>query len=105
MPFDYLHSETPLNYGHAPEKAEAQYLAELKDRAALLYRLGYEQPVVLARLKGNLAWDWECNPRPSFVDRVAEAIPVIVEEVFKRAKPPEKGRRVTAAVLKTLATD
>jgi hypothetical protein len=105
MPFDYMHSTPPLQFAHAPEKAELQYRSELEDRAALLYRLGYDREAVTARLRGNMAWDWECSPRPAFVAAVEQAIPAIVEKVFSRAKPPEKGRRVTAATLKTLPSD
>jgi len=105
MPFDYLHSSVPRCYRHAPEKAEAQYVKELEERAALLYRLHYDKAETVQRLAGNVAWDWECNAAPEFVARVRAAIPEIVERVYSRPRPPDKGRRVTAADLKLAPSD
>ena len=105
MPFDYLYSKVPLCYRHAPEKAEAQYLKELEERASLLYRLRYDKAEARRRLLGNLSWDWECNPRPAFVERARAAVDDIVERVFARPRPPDKGRRVTAQDLKVKPTD
>ena len=105
MPFDYLHTFVPKNYTEAGEKAEAQYIEELEDRAALLYRLGYEKDDAVRRLRGNLYWDWECNPKPKFVDNLHKAVQGIVDKVYSRPRPPEKGRRVTHEDLKTPPSD
>lgn len=82
MPFDYLHSTIPQNYLNAPEKAEKMYLEELEEKASLLYRLYYSKEEVLKRLKGNLKWDWECNPKPDYVSVLEKKITEIVEKVF-----------------------
>lgn len=41
------------------ERRAAMYRAELLERAALLCRLGYSSKRALARLKANVAWDFE----------------------------------------------
>ena len=105
MPFDYMHSTVPRSFSSASEKAEAQYLKELKDRAAMLHRLGYEKDAAVARLLGNVNWDWECSPVPSFVENLRAAVPKLVEEIFSKAPAPEKGRRVAYKDLKTLPSD
>jgi|OpeIllAssembly_1097287.scaffolds.fasta_scaffold931252_2 hypothetical protein len=105
MPFDYLHSSVPRCYRNAGEKAEAQYLRELEQRAALLFRLGFDKDAAIRRLRGNLAWDWECNPNPEFVARLKEAVAGVVERIYSKPRPPEKGRRVVYEDLKTPPTD
>lgn len=105
MPFDYLHSSVPLSYLNAGDKAESQYLRELEEKAAMLYRLGYEKQITVKRLRGNLKWDWECNGNPDFVERLKNAVEGIVEKVYSKARPPEKGRRVTYQDLKTIPSD
>lgn len=105
MPFDYLHSHVPKAFAHAPEKAEAQYRKELEERAGLLHRLHYDRAEALRRLRGNVAWDWEINPAPEFVERIRASVEEIVDRVYSRPRPPDKGRRVTAADLKVAPTD
>ena len=105
MPFDYLHPKVPLSYANAGEKAEAQYLKELEQRAALLYRLGYGKQQTIQRLSGNLHWDWECNPNPDYVERLKSAVKEVVGRIYSKPLPPEKGRRVTYEDLKTPPTD
>ena len=78
---------------------------ELEERAALLHRMHYDQASAVARLTGNIAWDWECNPEPAFVERIRKSVPEIVERVYQRPRPPDKGRRVTAADLKVAPSD
>jgi hypothetical protein len=105
MPFDYLHSDVPLNYRKAPEKAETMYLKELEDRAGLLYRLRYDKEEAKSRLRGNVRWDWESNPSPDFVGRLVASVDGIVDRVYAQAPPPDKGRKVTAADLKIKPSD
>jgi hypothetical protein len=105
MPFDYLHSKVPRCYQQAPEKAEGMYLKELEERAELLYRLHYDKQDVKRRLRGNLRWDWECNPSPSFFETLASAVEDVVERVFSRPRPPVKGRIVRADDLKIKPSD
>ncbi len=105
MPFDYLHSDVPRAFGHAPEKAEAQYRKELEERAGLLHRLHYGRLEAVRRLMGNLAWDWEVNRSPAFVARLRASVEQVVDRVYSRPRPPDKGRRVTAAELKVAPSD
>lgn len=105
MPFDYMHSNVPKSYADAGEKAEAQYVAELEDRAAMLHRLGYGEEETVKRLVGNIRWDWECNPKPGFVEGLEKSVVGLVRKVYSKPPAPEKGRRVTAKDLKTLPTD
>ena len=41
------------------ERRAAMYRAELLERAGLYYRLGYPSKRAVARLKANVAWDFE----------------------------------------------
>ena len=84
MPFDYLHSNVPKCYRRADEKAESMYLAELEDRAGLLYRLHYEKEEAKRRLRGNVRWDWECSPSPEYVKRLEDSVEEIVERIFSQ---------------------
>lgn len=105
MPFDYLHSSVPLCYLDSSEKAEAQYLREIEEKASLLFRLGYEKEAAVRRLRGNISWDWECNPNPEFVEGLKTAVVDVVETIYSKPRPPEKGRPITSQDLKTLPTD
>ncbi len=48
----------------------SMYRAELSERAALLCRLGYPEKRATARLRANVAWDFEigCGGRPKTLD-------------------------------------
>jgi hypothetical protein len=56
------------------------YRNELRERAALLLRLGHSQERVKKRLLANVAWDFEMNGTP----RHEQTIDKIVNEVFAR---------------------
>ena len=48
------------------ERRAAMYKAELLERAGLYYRLGYSAKRATARLKANVAWDFDAgNSRPA----------------------------------------
>ena len=50
---------------------------DLEERASLLYRLGFSQKRCKARLKANLAWDFELHGQPppaTEIDRVVDAV-------------------------------
>ena len=102
MPFDYLYSHVPINYSEAKEKARKQYLSELRKSASLLYRLNYPKEEVEQRLRGNLNWDWECNSTPEFVEQLKSSVSEIVDKVYSKPRPPEKGRRITYKDLKDI---
>jgi hypothetical protein len=56
------------------------YLRELEERAALLYRLGYDRARTLARLRANVQWDFELQRVPKFAARLEG----IVDAVYAR---------------------
>ena len=82
MPFDYMHAAIPEDFYLAPEKALEMYRTEIRERAALLRRLGYSLDDAIIRLRSNLAWDWECNDAPSFITDLEQGIEALVEEVY-----------------------
>lgn len=84
MPFDYMHVQIPEEFRNAPEKAKAMYRQELKERAAMLRRLGYDEAEVLMRLTTNVRWDWEANEAPSIIEELKGELPAIVKEVYSR---------------------
>lgn len=62
------------------KKREEMFRRELEDRAAMLHRLGYTAKAVKARLKANVAWDFELEARPKHAAEVDK----IVDTVFRR---------------------
>lgn len=59
------------------------YRREVRDRAALLYRLGYSRDQATARLQANADWDFDIGmPRPDGLN--ADAIAEIVATTFAR---------------------
>jgi hypothetical protein len=77
-PFDWY--EPRLGGRLRPDAREAMYLAELRERAALLHRLGYDRTRARARLRANVAWDFELHDVPGF----AAKIDGIVDDVYGR---------------------
>ncbi len=64
-------------FARGSERRQQMYRRELEDRAALLMRLGHTQAHVKARLKQNVAWDFELHARPAHageVDRIVDAV-------------------------------
>jgi hypothetical protein len=55
------------------------YVLELKERAALLMRLGYDKAETTARLRGNVRWDFELNEKPAHLAKVEE----VVDKVYQ----------------------
>ena len=79
MPFSWYTPDVPTKFANAGEQARSMYLLELGERAALLRGLGFDRDQVIARLKGNLNWDFELFTCPDdLVDQVAS----IVDGVF-----------------------
>ncbi len=79
MPFSWFKSEIPTEFANAAEKAMRMYQQELGERAALLRRLGFDRDQVIARLQGNLNWDFEMNKCP---DGLVDQVESIVDGVF-----------------------
>lgn len=57
MAFDWMHVP-PHPSGDAHHRQTEQ---AVRDRAAMLRRLGYDQPYVTARAHADLAWEYECT--------------------------------------------
>ncbi len=56
---------------------------ELRERAALLRRLGYSQDAVAARLAGYEVWEYE----PFHASPLTDEVSAIVSEVFAPQQP------------------
>jgi hypothetical protein len=62
--------------------------ADLRSRAATLYRLGFSAKAAVARLDARVAWEFDpastrgCHRRPASLDRAA--ITKLVKDVFDR---------------------
>jgi hypothetical protein len=63
-----------------PSKSEAMYREELEQRAALFFRLGYPAKTAKARLRANVAWDFEMHGKA----RHEKDIDKIVDAVYRR---------------------
>ena len=70
MPFLWYQPDVPEEYANAGNKAAAMYEAELRERAALLMRLGYSKEETKTRLRGNVRWDFELHGEPAHLKRV-----------------------------------
>lgn len=74
--FDWMTPTATPDKPHAARRAE-MLRHDLEERAALLYRLGYSQKRCKARLKANVAWDFELSgraPAAAEIDRVVDAV-------------------------------
>jgi hypothetical protein len=78
MPFDWMH---PARVAR-PQRREEVYRRELEDRAALLFRLGYDRSRARARLRANVDWDFEVGGARPPLD--AHAIDALLEGIYRR---------------------
>ena len=78
MSFPWYEADVPADFLFAPEKRRAMYEGELRERAALLLRLGFPADQAKLRLRGNLRWDFELHRTPAELARVDS----IVDQVF-----------------------
>lgn len=88
MPFSWYHPDVPAEFSNAAHKAKKMCQLELGERAALLRRLGFTKTQVVARLKGNLAWDFETTGKPPVLQKEVKAI---VDDVFAHRGLPGGG--------------
>lgn len=79
MPFSWYDPDVPSEFTNAADKAKKMYQLEIGERAALLFRLGFTRTQVMARIKGNLAWDFEINGKSPVLQKEVKAI---VDGVF-----------------------
>lgn len=82
MPFDWLVPDVPASVrARGPERLKAQHTDEVRVRAALLRRLGYDEAFATWRCQRNLAWGYErAGEAPLTAAQVAE----VVAEVYRR---------------------
>ncbi|HEY3355770.1 MAG TPA: hypothetical protein VGQ83_21135 [Polyangia bacterium] len=86
MPFPWLHPSIPTEYRKTfARKAEAVFVQELEERAALLQRLNYSKQDAAARLRANVRWEHEPRPAPS---KLIERVDAIVDAVYARGGRP-----------------
>ena len=76
--FDWLVPAKPAGRNHSAR--EDMYLAELRERAALLKRLNYDKAEARARLRANVHWDFELHSQPGFLSKIDG----IIEDVYGR---------------------
>jgi len=72
----------PVRRKPDPQRRDEVLKQELEDRAALLHRLGYSKAHAKARLRANLAWDYELAGKP----RQERDVDKIVDAVYKRGR-------------------
>ena len=84
MPFAWLQSSIPEAVTATfSAKRHAMLQREVKERAALLMRLGHSRQEAAARCRANVAWEYELEPD---LPAVAGEIDALVAEVRDRAK-------------------
>ncbi len=65
MSFDWMDAARPAGAAERGAKARrAQCVAEIRERAALLRRLGHDHDYTLRRCITNQAWAWESSGTP-----------------------------------------
>jgi hypothetical protein len=81
-PFDWMEPKRNPEAAKAQRgRREAMYRSELEERAALLQRLGRSRDEARARLRANMAWDFERGGSPLGPAQVD----AIVDKVFGSA--------------------
>ncbi len=78
MAFDWMEPHIPPDITASfAAKHRHMYEREIAERAALLLRLGYPRDEVVARIRGNIAWEFELTKTPDFL----KSVPGIVDKV------------------------
>ena len=79
MAFPWYQPDVPSRFALASNKAATMYETELRERAALLMRLGYSKEEAKIRLRGNVRWDFELqkNAAPHLAK-----VELIVDKVY-----------------------
>lgn len=79
MPFSWYYPDIPKEYLDAAEKRDQMYILELKERAALMMRMGFSQDETKLRLCRNIKWDFELHNEPKHLKKVDQ----IVENIYR----------------------
>ena len=84
MPFDWLTPRVPAAVrARDPERRASSAEGDVRARAALLQRLGYDQSFAVHRALGNLAWAYELGGAAPLSD---DQVRAVVADVY--AKKP-----------------
>jgi hypothetical protein len=83
MTFDYLEPDRNATFEKAIEPhAREAHVQTLRERAAMLLRLGYSRDDIVRRLEQNVEWDFDmwAGKLPDFY----QLIPTLVDELVGR---------------------
>lgn len=81
MTFEWWNPEVnPVVAARNPSRLRDAFLAELDQRARMLFHLKYDRDRAVRRLRDNLEWEFELSKLPGFADEVEKR----VDAVFKR---------------------
>ncbi len=72
MSFDWMEVTGPARDGAIANKAT--HAQELRERAGLLFRLGYTKTAALARCKARIAWEFDGQGASPLSDREVKSI-------------------------------
>jgi hypothetical protein len=75
MPFDWMQADVPPL---PPGRWRDQHVRAIRERARLLYNLGFSQELAVTRIQASLAWEFDADfaltPLPSFYAEVPELV-------------------------------
>jgi hypothetical protein len=81
MPFDWLNSKVPAEIvAQGADKFRAQQESEIRERSALLRRLGHSRAYTELRVRRNVAWAFENAGKSPLSDTQIKAL---VGEIYK----------------------
>lgn len=76
--FDYYCPNLPAGLGKALEgRSNEAFAQEIEERTALLHKLGYSKEQTVARIKANLAWEFDATwtkKAPAFIKTVDKIV-------------------------------
>ena len=82
MPFSWLHPTIPdAVTGTFAAKRHAMLQKEVRERSALLMRLGHSRAETADRCRANLEWEYELEADPAVLGEIVG----LVAEVYDRA--------------------
>jgi hypothetical protein len=90
MPFPWCHPSVSQAFRRdQARKAEAMYVRELEERAALLCRLRFGRAQAAARLRANLRWELGHRGEPKLVQKVDAIVDAVYARGGRASGPPE----------------
>jgi len=80
-PFDWLDPTIPDDYkGTFSEKGKEMQRREIRERTAVLMRLGHSREEAIARCRQNMYWEHDLHRQPSVFNDIEQ----LVDEVYSR---------------------